>query len=70
MLQNTKWAITNGHSRETGNIRRRKTNQNHNTICIGHHYVQTDTNNVYKRWDLLQKNGGKDEPNIVFMWKS
>ena len=45
--------------RETGNIgytRRRKTQRNwqlgtqdeekqkHNTICVGHHYVQTDTN--------------------------
>jgi hypothetical protein len=54
-------------SRETGNIgytRRRKTKQKHNTICVGHHYMQTNTNNVNKT------TGGKDEPNIVFMWKS
>ena len=32
--------------RETGNIgytRRRQTKQRHNTICVGHHYVRTDT---------------------------
>jgi hypothetical protein len=54
-------------SRETGNTgytRRRKTKQKHNTICVGHHYMQTNTNNVNKT------TGGKDEPNIVFMWKS
>ena len=45
-LQNTKGAIKNGQSRETGNIghtRRRKTKQKHNTICVGHHTVQTNT---------------------------
>jgi len=38
-------------SRETGNIRytrRRKIKQKHNTICVGHHYAQTNTNNVNK----------------------
>ena len=37
--------------RETGNIgytRRRKTKQTHNTICVEHHYAQTNTNNVNK----------------------
>ena len=36
---------------ETGNIgytRRRKTKQKHNAICVGHHYTQTNTNNVNK----------------------
>jgi len=45
MLENTEGAITNGQSRETGNIwytRWRKTNQKHNIICVGHHYAQTD----------------------------
>jgi hypothetical protein len=27
-------------------------------------------NNVNKTWALLQTTGGKDEPNIVCMWKS
>jgi hypothetical protein len=41
----------NGQSRENENIgytRRRKTKQKHNTICVGHHYTQTNTNNVNK----------------------
>jgi hypothetical protein len=29
-------------------IRRRKTKQKHNTICVGHHYAQTNTNSVSK----------------------
>jgi hypothetical protein len=40
-----------GQSRATDNIgyrRRRKTKQKHNTICVGHHYVQSNTNNVNK----------------------
>ena len=73
MLENTERARKYGQSRETDNIghtRRRKTKQKHNTICVGHHYMQTNTNNVNKTWALLQTTGGKDEPNIVFMWKS
>jgi hypothetical protein len=34
--------------------RRWQTNQKHNTICVGHHYAQTNTNNVNKAWALLQ----------------
>ena len=71
MLENTEGAIKNGQSRETGKIgytRRRK--QKHNTICVGHHYTQTNTNNVNKTRALLQTTGGKDEQNIVFMQKS
>jgi len=44
MLENTEGEIKNGQSRETGNIghtRRRNTTQKHNTICAGHHYMQT-----------------------------
>ena len=55
-------------SRETGNIgytRRRKTKQKHNTICVGYHYMQTNTNNVNNTSALLQTAGGKDKPNIV-----
>jgi hypothetical protein len=52
MLENTEGAIKNGQSRETGNIlwytKRRKTKQKHNTISIGHHNMQTNTNNVNK----------------------
>ena len=52
MLENTEGAIENRQSRETGNIgytRRRQTKQTYNTICIGHHYTQTNTNKVHKR---------------------
>jgi hypothetical protein len=38
--------------------RRRKTKQKHNTICVGLHYAQTNTNNVNKT------TGGKYEPNV------
>jgi hypothetical protein len=53
-----------------GYTRRRQTKQKHNTIYVGHHYTQTNTNNVNKTCLLLQTTGGKDEPNIVFMRKS
>jgi hypothetical protein len=33
---------------------RRKTKKKHNTICVGHHYTQTNTNNVNKICTLLQ----------------
>ena len=38
-------------NRETGNIGytiRRNTKQNKNTICVGHHYTQANTNKVNK----------------------
>jgi hypothetical protein len=41
-LENTEGTINNGESRETGNItRRRQAKQNHNTICVVHHYTQS-----------------------------
>jgi len=39
------------------------TKQKHNTIDVGHHYTQINTNNINKTWSLLQTTGGKDEPN-------
>jgi hypothetical protein len=38
-----------------------------NTICVGHHYTQSNTINVNKTWALLQTSGGKDEPNIIYL---
>ena len=42
----------NGQSIETGNARQRiKTKQKHkkpNTMCVGHYYPQTNTDNVNK----------------------
>jgi hypothetical protein len=72
-LENTEWIFWNWQSRETCNIgytTQRKIKQKHNTICDGHHYEQTDTNNLNKIWALLQSTGGKDKPNIVFMRQS
>ena len=47
MVENTEGAVKKGKSRETDNTgytRRRKTKQKHNTICVGYHYMKTDTN--------------------------
>ena len=51
MLENTEGAIRRGQSKETGNIgytRQRKTKPKYKTICVRHHYMQTNTNNVNK----------------------
>ena len=56
-------------NRETDNIgfsRRRQAKQKHNTICVGHHYMQANTNNVNHTCAPLRPTGGKDEPSIVF----
>ena len=34
------------HTQDTG--RRQRKQKNHNTICVGHHYTQANTNNVNK----------------------
>jgi len=39
-------------------------------IYVGHHYTQTNRNNVKKTCALPQTTGGKDEPNIVSSQKS
>ena len=57
-----------GQSRETGNTmhtRRRKTKQKHNIICVGRHYIQTNTKNVNETCALLQTTGDKDETNGI-----
>jgi hypothetical protein len=50
--------------------RRRQTEQRHNTICVGHRHMQTNINNVNEIKALLQTARGKNEQNIVFIWKS
>ena len=47
-----------------------KEKQNKNTIRVGHHCIQTKTNNINKACALLQTIAGKYKPNIVFMRKS
>jgi hypothetical protein len=65
MLKNTEGAIKNGQSRKkTGKIGytgRRQAKQKQNTLCVGHHYTQTYTNNVNKTWALLQTTVRKDQ---------
>ena len=34
--------------------------EKHNTICVGHHYAQTNTNNENKTRVLLQTTGDKE----------
>ena len=61
-------AIKNRQSRKIGSTRyttRRKTKQKRNTICAGHHYTQTNTNNVSKTAALLQTTGGKVKQNFI-----
>ena len=43
--------------------------EKHNTLCVGHHYTQTNTNNVNKTWAVLLVTEGIDESNIVLMRK-
>jgi hypothetical protein len=59
---NQKWTIQRNLQHRVHNT---KTKKKHNTICVGHHYAQTNTNNVNKTWSLIQTTGGKDEPEIV-----
>jgi predicted carbohydrate-binding protein with CBM5 and CBM33 domain len=57
---NQRWAVQRNWQHR---VHKTKTNkQNHNTICVRHHYTRTNTNNVNKTQVLLQTTGGKDEP--------
>ena len=38
-----------------------------NTICVGHHYKQANTNSVSKTRALLQTTRGKDKPIFCFV---
>ena len=49
--------------------RRRQKKPKHNAICVGPHYIQTNTNNVHITCTHLQTTEGKDEPDIILMWK-
>ena len=43
--------------------------EKHNTICVGHNHMQTNTNDANKTCSLLQTTGGNDELNIAFKRK-
>ena len=54
-VRETEGSIKNGQSMESvSNVNTRhktetnKTKKTHNTICMGHHYRQTNTNNMNK----------------------
>ena len=51
-------------------VHKTKTNKTEKNICVGHHYSQTNTNDINKIGALLQTTGGKGELNIIFMQKS
>jgi hypothetical protein len=55
-------AFKNGKPTETGKIDEEK----RKSICVGHHYMQTNTNNVNKTRTLLQTTGGKSYINNVW----
>ena len=69
---NQKWTIQRNwqHRIHKNEWKKKKQTKKTNTIWDGHHYTQTNTNKVKKTWALLQTTGGKNEPNIVLMWKS
>jgi hypothetical protein len=52
---NHKWTIQRNWP-----TRRRQTKLKHNTICVGHYYTQSRTNNANVTRALLQTTGGKD----------
>ena len=67
---NTKWAIKNEQSRETGNIghTRQEKQIKNTTQYVFYTTIGKHTNNVNKTWAFLQITGGKDEPNIGKPW--
>jgi hypothetical protein len=72
-VKNTKGVIKkDAQSKETDNISytRHRAKSKKPTTKNARHYTQASTHNVNKTLSLLQTTGGKDEQNIVFMWKS
>jgi hypothetical protein len=46
MLENTEGAIKKSTIQRNWQHRSRKTKQKHKIICVGHHYMQTNTNKL------------------------
>ena len=77
MIENTEVVAQNGQSIEIGNachtrqrIKTKQKKQKTNTMCVGHHSPQTNTNNVNKSWALLQTTWGKGRTNHRLYAKS
>ena len=69
-MENTEWAIKNEKpEKQATKDTQDEERQKHNTLCVGHHYKQTNTFNINKTCDLLHTTGSKDEPNIIFIQK-
>ena len=51
----------NSEKLATYGTQERKTEQKHNTICIGYHYAQANSYNVNKTWALPQTTEGIDD---------
>ena len=49
--------MDNPEKLETSETRRRQTKQKYNTICVGHHYTQTNTNKVNNSWTSYKQLG-------------
>ena len=49
-IDNPEKLVTDG----TQATRLRQSNKKHNTLCVGHQYTQTNTNNINKTWTLLE----------------
>ena len=45
---NQKWTIQRNWQHRVHKTKTNKVKTQHNTICVGHHYAQTNTNNVDK----------------------
>ena len=50
--QHNMWLDISMHKKQDEYKQNKK--NTHNTICVGHHYAQTNTYNVNKTWVLLQ----------------
>ena len=58
---NKKWTIQRNWQHRV-----HKTKNNTTRYCVGHHYAQTNTNNVNNTWTLTQTTGGKSYINNVW----
>jgi len=65
-MGNQQWTIQRNWKHRVQKTKTNKTKTQHN-ICWAPLYICKQT---HKIWALIQATGGKDEQNIIFMWKS
>ena len=61
ILKNTEGEKKKGQAIEIGNKTQNEDKKKPQHKCVGHHYTQTNTNNVNKTWVLLHTTGCQDE---------